>query len=225
MALLVAINRAAVFGVAARWVLHDLRSPAQSLTLVADLVSDPSADLEGILREACGHLARSLDLLSRVLHPPTPVAIGPISVREPITFVADLQRAGRTSARLEVAVDPAMPAAAGVPRHLEHALLGLVLSSTESLHAGEPATVRITARQERDRVEIVVAGSRSRLAPEEQARLFETPPGLDPAEHPLRVSLPAAREAIRLCGGTLTYASRPEAEHGYVIGLPLWHQG
>ena len=225
MALLVAINRAAVFGVAARWVLHDLRNPAQSLTLMADLVSDPSADLEGTLREACGHLARSLDLLSRVLHPSTPVEIGPISVREPITFVADLQRAGRTSARLEVAVDPAVPAATGVQRHLEHALLSLVLYATESVRASEPVTVRITARQERDRVEIVLAGGRSRPAPEEEARLFETPPGLDPAEHPLRVSLPAAREAIRLCGGTLTYTSRPEGETGYVIGLPLWHRG
>jgi C4-dicarboxylate-specific signal transduction histidine kinase len=224
MALLVAINRAAVFGVAARWVLHDLRSPAQSLTLLADLVSEPSADLEGILREACGHLARSLDLLSRVLHPSTPVEIGPISVREPIQFIADLQRAGRTSARLEVAVDPAVPTATGVQRHLEHALLGLVLHATESLRAREIATIRITVRQEGDRVEIVVAGGRTRVPPEAEDRLFEMPPGLDLAQHPLAASLPAAREVIRLCGGTLTYAPRPEGASGYVIGLPLWHQ-
>ena len=55
--LLVAVNRAAAFNVAARWVLHDLRSPAQSLTLMADLIAEPSEDLEGILREACANLA------------------------------------------------------------------------------------------------------------------------------------------------------------------------
>jgi hypothetical protein len=49
--LLVAVNRAAAFNVAARWVLHDLRSPAQSLTLMADLIAEPSEDLEHILRE------------------------------------------------------------------------------------------------------------------------------------------------------------------------------
>ena len=221
MALLVAINRAAVFGVAARWVLHDLRSPAQSLTLMADLVADPSADLEGTLREACGHLARSLDLLSRVLHPPTPVDVGPISIREPIAFIADLQRAGRTSARLEVTVDPAIPAATGVQRHVEHALLALVLHTSDALREREAATIRISARQERDRAEIVIA-SAAEVAPEHHARLFEIPPGFDPMQHPLSVSLPVAREVIRLCGGTLTYASRSEGESGYVVSLPLW---
>jgi C4-dicarboxylate-specific signal transduction histidine kinase len=213
MALLVAINRAAVFGVAARWVLHDLRSPAQSLTLMADLVADPSADLEGTLREACGHLARSLDLLSRVLHP----------IREPIAFVADLQRAGRTSARLEVTVDAAIPAATGVQRHVEHALLALVLHTTDALRDRETVTIRISARQERDRAEIVVA-SAAEVAPDEQARLFEIAPGLDPTQHPLGVSLPVAREVIRLCGGTLTYASRSEGKSGYVVRLPLWQR-
>jgi hypothetical protein len=43
--LLVAVNRAAAFNVAARWVLHDLRSPAQSLMLMADLIAEPSEDL------------------------------------------------------------------------------------------------------------------------------------------------------------------------------------
>ena len=62
--LLVAINRAAAFGVAARWVLHELRSPAQCLTLAA-------------------------------LHPPADGAIARISVREPIAFLTDLQRASR----------------------------------------------------------------------------------------------------------------------------------
>lgn len=93
--LLVAINRAAAFGVAARWVLHELRSPAQCLTLAADLLADPADDLEPMVREASAELAGSLDLLSRVLHPPADGAIAPISVREPIAFLTDLQRASR----------------------------------------------------------------------------------------------------------------------------------
>ena len=37
---------------AARWVLHDIRSPAQSLTLLADLLGDPHTEFEKILRES-----------------------------------------------------------------------------------------------------------------------------------------------------------------------------
>ena len=131
--LLVAVNRAAAFNVAARWVLHDLRSPAQSLTLMADLIAEPGGDLEDILREACANLARSLELLARVVHPPGAGGVGPISVAEPIAFIADLQRAGRTHARVELDVDPALPPAAGVVSHLEHALLNLVLNGLRLL--------------------------------------------------------------------------------------------
>ena len=48
------------------------------------------------------------------MHPPTADELGPISVGEPIAFIADLQRAGRTHARVELDVDPALPPAVGV---------------------------------------------------------------------------------------------------------------
>ena len=224
MALLVAADRAAAFGVAARWVLHDLRSPAQSLTLMADLLDQPAEDLEETFRHACGHLARSLDLLSRLLHPAPPGAIGPISVREPIDFIADLQRAARTPMHLEVAVDPALPPAAGIQHHLEHALLDLVLHASAGLRPGESGAIRITARRDEDQVEIAVAHDGPRVPPEDPGRIFEIPPGAEPADQPLGASLPVAREVLRLSGGSLTYAPGPENGAGYLIRLPVWRR-
>lgn len=189
---------------------------------MADLVTDSAADLEGILRDSCAHLARSLDLLSRVVHQPRPGEIGAISVRESLTFVADLQRAGRTSARLEITADPGLAPVAGTQRHLEHALLALVIHSLDRLRTRETAAVRVSARQERERVDIMVGDSGGVLPVEEQARLFQLLPGVDPAQQPLAVSLMAAREVIRLCGGTLTYTAASAGESGFLISLPVW---
>jgi two-component system C4-dicarboxylate transport sensor histidine kinase DctB len=205
--LLVAANRAAAFGVAARWVLHDLRGPAQWLTLLADLMADPDTEVESILRESCSHLGRSLDLLSRVLHPSVPAELGPISVREPLQFISDLHRAGRTHASLEVAIDPSVQAAAGLQRHLEHALLNLVLNATDTLQSQEAGIIRISARNDGDQVEIVVADNGPGMAPDALAE----------------DALLVASEVLRLSGGTLAYApSEPGAR--FVVTLPQWRR-
>ena len=222
--LLVAVNRAAAFNVAARWVLHDLRSPAQSLTLMADLIAEPGEDLEDILREASANLARSLELLARVVRPPSAGDVGPVSVGEPIAFIADLQRAGRTHARVELDVDPALPPVVGVVRHLEHALLNLILFATEALRSRDAAVIRINARREDDGVRIVLGWDAPPIPPEAEARLFELPAEVSPLEQPLAIGLPIAREVVELSGGTLTYS--PDAGPGpcFLLDLPLWRR-
>jgi signal transduction histidine kinase len=193
--------------VAARWVLHDLRSPAQSLTLLADLLADPDTEVESILRESCSHLGRSLDLLSRVLHPSAPAELGPISVREPLQFISDLHHAGRNRARLEVAIDPSMQAATGIQRHLEHALLNLVLHATDALQSQEGGIIRITARSDGDHVEIAVA---------------DNGPGL--ADALAGDTLLVTSEVLRLSGGALAYAPGSEPGARFVVTLPQWRR-
>jgi C4-dicarboxylate-specific signal transduction histidine kinase len=222
--LLVAANRAAAFGVAARWVLHDLRSPAQSLTLIADLMADPDTEVEEILREACGHLARSLDLLTRVVHPAPAAEPGPISVREPLDFIADLHRAGRTRAGLHLEVPASLPAAMGIERHLEHALLNLVLNAIEALQSQEGGVVSITAGVDADRIAIVVADNGPGLPPGLAGQLFRSPVGSAKGHQVAGIGLLVAHELLRASGGTLAYA--PDSERGarFVITLPLWRR-
>lgn len=189
--------------------MHDLRSQAQSLTLLADLLADPDTEVEPSLREACSHLGRSLDLLSRVLHPSAPAEPGPISVREPLLFISDLHHAGRTSARLEVAIDPSVQAAAGIERHLEHALLNLVLNAAEALQSREGGIIRITARNHGDQVEIVVA---------------DNGPGVAPDTQRAGNGILVASEVLRLSGGTLTHAPGLGPGARFVITLPQWRR-
>jgi C4-dicarboxylate-specific signal transduction histidine kinase len=210
--------------VAARWVLHDLRSPAQSLTLMADLLAEPSEDLEDILREACANLARSLELLARVMHH-APGEVGPVSVGEPIAFITDLQRAGRTHARLEVAVEPGLPAVVGVARDLEHALLNLVLYATEAVRSRDAGVIRISARLEGDRVQVVLGWGGPTVPHEAEARLFELPADASPLEQPLAMGLPIAREVVQRSGGSLTYSPDDGPGPCFLVSLPLWRRG
>jgi C4-dicarboxylate-specific signal transduction histidine kinase len=223
--LLVAVNRAAAFNVAARWVLHDLRSPAQSLTLMADLIAEPSEDLEDILREACANLTRSLELLARVMHPPTTGELGAISVADSIAFIAELQRTGRTQPRIELAVDPALPAVAASARDLEHALLNLVLHVTERLRPRDAAVIRIGTRLESDQIRILLGWGGPPVAPEDEAGLFELPAEVSVLDQPLAIGLPIAREVVQLSGGTLAYSPDEGPGPCFLLGLPRWRRG
>jgi C4-dicarboxylate-specific signal transduction histidine kinase len=191
---------------------------------MADLVAEPAADLEQILRHACAHLVRSIDLLARVVHPPPALGIAPLSVREPIAFVTDLQRAGRTHIRIELDVDPGLPAAAGVARHLEHALLNLILYASDLLRGRDTGLLRIAAHPEADELRITVGWEGPPLAPELEGRLFELPTDLSPEDHPLAIGLPVAREAARLSGGTLTYSPNGGPGPCFLLSLPQWRR-
>jgi C4-dicarboxylate-specific signal transduction histidine kinase len=191
---------------------------------MADLIAEPTEDLEEILRDACAHMARSLDLLARVVHPPGPDEIGPLSVHEPIAFVATLHRAGRTHVRIEQAVDPTLPAVAAVARHLEHALLNLILFATDAQRPRESGLIRIHAHREGDRVHITVAWDGPAVPPELEASLFELPPEGSDLEQPLTVGLPVAHEVVLRSGGTLTYSRECGPGPGFVLSLPLWRR-
>ena len=221
--LLVAVNRAAAFNVAARWVLHDLRSPAQSLMLMADLIAEPSEDLEDTLREACSNLGRSLELLGRVVHPVTTDQTGPLSVAEPIAFVAELHRAGRTHARVELHVDPALPPVVGIARHLEHALLDLLLFAGET-PGSRTGVIRIGAQRDGDRMLIILGWNDPPLPPEAEAGLFEVPGDDLALAQPLAIGVPVARIVVEHSGGTLTYSADGGPGPCFQLRLPLWRQ-
>ncbi|HEY7480799.1 MAG TPA: HAMP domain-containing sensor histidine kinase [Gemmatimonadales bacterium] len=221
--MLVAANRAASFAVAARWVLHDLRSPAQSLTLIADLMTDPATEVEEILRDSCRRLAHAIELLARVMQPAAPADIGPIAVQEAIGFIADLHRAARFRAALELSIQPSLPAAAGIGRHLEHALLNLLLNAMAALRSRDDGIIRMAAAQERGHLAITVADDGPGLPPAAAERLFQRlrPRETDPLSG---IGLLVAREVMRLSGGSLDHAPDTGPGARFVITLPIWRR-
>jgi two-component system, NtrC family, C4-dicarboxylate transport sensor histidine kinase DctB len=145
-------------------------------------------------------------------------------VREPLAFVTDLHHAGRTRSRLDLTVDPSLPAVRGVERHLEHVLLNLVLNATEALQAQDDGAIRIGAAAEGDRVVVTVADNGPGLPPGLPGNLFRSPLPSAKGTHPSGLGLLVAHELLRASGGSLDYEPGPEPGARFVIRLPLWRR-
>ena len=222
--MLVALNRAAAFGEAARWLLHDIRSPAQSLTLLTDLLGDPHANIAQTLRDSSHQLGRTLELLSRVVRPSTPLEPGPLSVRDSIDFIASLHQHSRTHVRLETDVDPQLPPAVGAEGHLEHALLNLVLNAGAAVRAGRDGRIAITARLRDGRIEILVDDNGPGVPSELAGQLF-TPALVRWSGTRLSgAGLLVAREVLGIAGGTVELARGPGSGARFVASLPVWRR-
>ncbi len=228
---LAAANRHAVYGQVARWLVHDLRNPAQALTLIAELmdeVSEPGdAGAVETVREATAQLARSLELLDRLLRLPRPVAEpAPLSLLDSLEFVAALHRNHRSGVHLELegALGTALPAVCGAEHEVEQILLNLMLNALEAM--GERAGGRLVLRAvtvEGD-VRVSVVDNGTGLAPGVRPRLFEAAPAIRGGR--LRgLGLTVSRVLARRCGGDLVYVASEGPGARFDLLLPGWRRG
>ncbi len=226
-ALLVAANRAALHSTASRWLMHDLRGPAQALSLVADLLEqgdtldEPAVRVS--LQEASARLRDLLDLLDQLLRrsdvdeEPRPVVL-----REPLALATALVRLQRSNVELdaESAIRARLPAVRGTDTHVLHALLAVLMNAYESLARQGGGTVRVTADLADDLVRIGVADDGPGVAPEIAGRLFE-PFVTTKDGRPLSgLGLHVARELLQRSGGTLRHEPGPGGV--FVLELPVW---
>lgn len=230
-ALLVAANRAALYGTVARWLMHDLRGPAQALSLVTDLLEqgdtldEPAVRVS--LQEASGRLRELLDLLDRVLRRPDPnEEPRPVVLREPLAFADTLLRLPRSKVTLDMeeALAARLPAARGVDEHVQHAILAVLVNAYEALAwqgGGErDGTVRVTAEATGDMVQIAVADNGPGVPPAIRERLFES--CVTTKSGPLAgLGLWISRALLERSGGTIRYQpAGPGAR--FVLEFKVW---
>ncbi|HEU5171003.1 MAG TPA: ATP-binding protein [Gemmatimonadales bacterium] len=228
--LLVTANRAAVYGLVSRWLMHDLRGPAQALSLVSDLVehgdspTDPA--VRASLQEAAGRLRHLLDLLDGVLRVPAALADPqPVALREPVGFVVALLGCCRLQVELEAreALEPLLPAVRGANEPIAHALLNLVVNACEAVAASGGGTVRLAAgvAPGGDLVRLVVSDDGAGVPPELRERLFEPFTTTKAGRSLAGLGLPVARQLAEQLGGTVRYEpGEPGAR--FVLELPVW---
>ena len=229
-ALLVAANRAALYGTVSRWLMHDLRGPAQALSLVTDLLEqgDPLDEpaVRASLQEATGRLRQLLDLLDQVLRrPDTNEEPRPIVLREPISTVVSLLRLQRSSVVLHdgPALAARLPAVRGVDDHVRHALLNVLVNAYEALARKSGGTVRMTADVAGDVVRIAVTDDGPGVGPA-VGDLFK-PLVTTKSGQPLAgLGLWVARELLQRSGGTVRYEPGT-AGATFVLEFPVWAQG
>lgn len=224
-----ALNRATVYGQVSRWLIHDLRNPSQALTLVGELLHEerePGDEApEHTIRKATRHLARSLQLLDRMLRLSAgPGETGPVSLRGVLEFLEALHRVRQTPVGFDITsfFGPRLPAVGGVEEHLEHALLNILMNALEACDDRRDGAITVTASAATDRVVLDFADNGRGVAVEVSERLFQ-PFVTTKTERPLAgLGLFVARDLLARSGGTLEFQPRQSGGSRFIVTLQAW---
>jgi signal transduction histidine kinase len=231
--LLVAANRAAVVSAVSRWLLHDLRTPLQAVTLLTELVAqsdleflDPS--LVGTLAEGGQSLASTIERLDRLLRPlPLDRPAAPLAPADVVQAVEALYRHRRSAAPLEIddASLRALPAVAGVEETVAHVLLVLLLNAAEAVGDREEGRIAIAGAPcggEQRMVALSVTDAGPGLPPELGERVFEPFVTTKQGAPLAGLGLPVARLLAERMGGGLEGGTLPGGGARMVVTLPIW---
>ncbi len=224
-------NRAIAFGTVARWGVHALRNPLQSLSLVGELVRGGDAGaLEGPiganLLGALRQLARAGDVVDEATRLPPPASPAePVALGDVTDLLERLVGAHRGGAEFEV--DPAIravPAVRGEPDALLHLLLNLVLNGVESAGEREGARVRLLVTVTERTVRVRVEDNGPGVAPAMAGRLFEPFATTKTRRAVAGLGLPVARLLAGRAGGTVRYddAAPPGGGAAFTAELVRW---
>jgi signal transduction histidine kinase len=210
--------------------MHEVRGPAQAISLVDDLLDqgdslvDPT--LQNTLHTASARLRDVLDLLDRALRPPaTQREPEPIPIRQLLELLAAVHASNHGPLDFDQsgALATALPAVRGVEDRLAHALLNLLMNAHEALAGGVGTTIRVRAR--------VVAGGRMvELAMEDDGpgvsaavrdRLFQ-PFVTTKQGRPLAgLGLAVTRMLVEEVGGAVRHELTGSGAK-FVVELPVW---
>ncbi|MEO7985433.1 MAG: HAMP domain-containing sensor histidine kinase [Gemmatimonadales bacterium] len=223
-----ALNRATIYGHVSRWLVHDLRNPSQTLTLVSELMHEESGQddepAEETIRTATRHLVRSLKLLGHTLRvPAAPPEAGPVSLREIMEFLGALHQAQHSTVELDLTsvLSQSLPAVAGVNDQLEHALLNILMNGLEACADRQDGTIMVTASADTVQVRLDFADNGSAVAPALRAQLFE--PFVTSKPRPLSgLGLFVARELLARSGGSVEYEPAPSTGSRFIVILQNW---
>jgi len=210
--------------------MHEVRGPAQAISLVDDLLDqgdslvDPT--LQNTLHTASARLRHVLDLLDRVLRPPaTQREPEPIPVRQLLELLAavHVSNHGPLDFDQSAALATALPAVRGVDDRLAHALLNLLMNAHEALAGGVGTTIRVSAR--------VVAGGRMvELAMEDDGpgvsaavrdRLFQPFVTTKQGRSLAGLGLAVTRMLVEEGGGSIRHEPSGSGAR-FVVELPVW---
>jgi signal transduction histidine kinase len=227
---LIAANRAVVYGTISRWLVHDVRGPAQAIMLVGDLLGQPDTlpdqTLTDTLRSASARLQERLQLLDHALRlAPPPAEPGPVAIASVIEHLAALHACNHAGVRLDVSETPArsFPAVRGSEARLAHALLNLVLNAHEAIIQRGRGTIRLSGRVAEDggRVTLVVEDDGPGMATDVRDRLFEPFVSSKTGQLLAGLGLPVARWLLEESTGSVHHEAAPHGAR-FVVELATW---
>ena len=227
---LIAANRAAVYGTIGRWLMHDMRGPAQAISLVGDLLDQPDTlpdpTLRHTLHTASTRLQECMHLLDLALGlTPRPTERGPVALAGVIEQLVALHARNHAGVRLDTGSAPvqSLPAVQGSEDQLAHALLNLVVNAHEAIAQRGRGTIHLSGRVAEDgrTVRLVVEDDGPGTAAEIRDRLFEPFVTTKTGGRLAGLGLPVARWLVEDCAGSVRHEP---ASHGarFVVELATW---
>lgn len=223
--LLIAANRADTLEVVLRWLLHDVRTPAQVLTLLPQLLTSDlgqASDWQDAVREACTHLSSDLRLLDRVLlRPKERRAIQPVDLGAALRFVSEVFVARRSQFLTDItaAADGALPPVRASPEDLENGLINLVLNAMEASENDE-GCVRFRVAVDRANVLLYLEDNGPGMPALIREDLFQ--PFITTKPNRRGLGLYAARALISRFGGDIACEASGPQGTCFVVQLPIW---
>jgi signal transduction histidine kinase len=223
--LLIAANRADTLETVLRWLLHDVRTPAQVLTLLPQLLSSDlgqSTDWQEAVRGACNQLSADLRLLDRiVLRPKQRRTAQPVDLGAALSVVSEVFAARRSQFLTDItaAIDGALPPVSAVPEDLENAIINLVLNAAEAGDDDE-GYVRFRGAVNRAHVLLYLEDGGSGIPADIRNRMFQPFVTTKPDRRGL--GLYAARALISRSGGELECEESDSRGTRFVFRLPIW---
>lgn len=160
-ALLIAASRGITLAAVGRWLVHALRNPLQSLTMVpalADMDGGRLDDLSGpLLADGTREITALVALLDELLARPGDGAPAPVALAGPLGIVARLVACHRTPTEVRIAPPPDdLPAVAATAGGVLHVALTLVLDALEAGDERAGRTVELHAAAADDWVTVTV---------------------------------------------------------------------
>jgi two-component system, NtrC family, sensor kinase len=223
--LLIAANRADTLETVLRWLLHEVRTPAQVLTLLPQVLTGelgPASGWQDTVRQACTDLRWDLRLLDRVLlRPRERRATQPVDLGAALTFVSEVFDARRSQFRTDItaAVDAALPPVGAIAEDLENAMINLVLNAAEA-RDNEEGQVSFRGRVDRGNVLLYLEDDGPGVAESIRERLFH--PFVTSKPNRRGLGLFAARTLISRFGGEIVCEAGEPQGTRFVLRLPIW---
>lgn len=223
-ALLVSTSRLRTLETVLGWMLHDVRNPVQTLTLLSALIADPEfgcdpASVES-LGTACERLRHELALIDRAIGSPLdPDTPSPLVLADSFGFLVELFRARRGDFRVDLSSlnTSTLPAVGGRARDVETAFLALMLNAAE---AGG-GHLRVSGVVGPDTLELSFEDDGPGVPEVLRGRLFEPFVTSRDDRRDRGLGLYAARQLLEASGGSLDYEAGDMGGH-FVVRLPLW---
>lgn len=217
-------ERMAAMGRLTASLAHEINNPLQAMYSNIELISDFPLDGReqqqhlGIVRQETERLIRIVNTILEYARP-QPAQPKVVSLTSVLHHAIELVRKKLSSSEITVHLElqPDLPSLFVSPDQLEQVCLNLIINAAE--HMPQGGTLTITARVQKNLVEIIFLDNGEGIPQQELELIFE--PFFTTKTNGTGLGLAVSQNIIRRFGGQINAASQPGEGSAFTVSLPI----